>query len=82
MNEPAEVHRAQNDREALCAMRDKLTRELYKLALVEADSSEPIWNNNPVIGFIDGPNTTNFPALRAQRIGETFVARPPPAYMR
>lgn len=64
------------DREALDAMRDRYMAELYSRDLVDAGTSEPVWNGNTPIEIDDGVTSSRFPRLREGRVWESFVAHP------
>ncbi|PZU08346.1 MAG: phytanoyl-CoA dioxygenase [Sphingobium sp.] len=59
------------DKDAVGAMRDEYLAELRKLDLVDAGSSEPIWNGKPIENF---PAT--FEDLHKRRAWQNFVKDP------
>lgn len=59
------------DKDAVGAMRNEYMAELRKLDLVDADSSEPIWNGKPIENF---PAT--FESLHKRHAWQNFVRDP------
>jgi hypothetical protein len=64
------------DPEAVGWLRDLYMDELRDRDLVDAGSSEAVWNRRTPIAIDDGVTSSRFPRLREARAWETFVEHP------